>query len=201
MAEHKKTAEKRNEILAHFCTVIAQDGFEHASVQKIAAQAGISASLLLFYFKNKEELVLNLVDFLLKQYESAFFEDIQNTILVQERFNKAIDTLFGYRWLEVGNPTAFYACYYLSTRNPQIRARFQAMYNRFKAILKQEIDIWVKNGIVKVKNSEEIAESLIMLNEGLSFYQRVFREENYKARSLSVKNIALQLLGKPQDPQ
>lgn len=201
MGEHKKTAEKRNEILAHFCTVIAKEGFENASIQKIAAEAGISGSLLVFYFKNKEELVINLVDFLLKQYEVAFFEDIQNTVLIEERFNKIIDTLFGFRWLEVGNPAAFYACYYLSTRNPQIRKRFQAMYERFKFILKQEIDVWVKNGLAKVKNSEETAECLIMLNEGLSFYQRVFKEENYLARAQSIKRIALQLLGKPQDAQ
>ncbi len=201
MAEHKKTAEKRNEILAHFCNFIAKEGFENASIQKIAAESGISPSLLVFYFKNKEELVINLVDFLLKQYEVAFFEDIQHTILVEERFDKAMDILFGQRWLELGNTAAFYACYYLSIRNPQIKQRFQAMYLHFKLILTQEIDIWVKNGLVKVANSEEVAECLIMLNEGLSFFQRVFSQENYLTRAQAVKKMALQLLQQTQDTQ
>jgi AcrR family transcriptional regulator len=194
MPEHKKTAEKKNEILRCFCTVIENEGFENASIHKIAAQAKISSSLLIFYFKSKEELVINLVDFLLKQYEVAFFADIQNIVLPAQRFDKVINILFGSRWLEIGKPKVFYTCYCLAARNENIRSRFKAMYDRFKFVLMQEIDIWVKNNLTKVNNIEETAEFLIMLNEGLNFYQHIFDLENYLQRAEMVKKQALHFL-------
>jgi len=50
--------EKRlNSILKAASTVIARDGFEGASVRKVAAKAGVGLSGIYYYFKNKDELL------------------------------------------------------------------------------------------------------------------------------------------------
>jgi AcrR family transcriptional regulator len=50
--------EKRlNSILKAASTVIAKDGYEGASVRKVAAKAGVGLSGIYYYFKNKDELL------------------------------------------------------------------------------------------------------------------------------------------------
>ena len=50
--------EKRlNSILKAASTVIARDGYEGASVRKVAAKAGVGLSGIYYYFKNKDELL------------------------------------------------------------------------------------------------------------------------------------------------
>jgi len=50
--------EKRlNSILKAASTVIARDGYEGASVRKVAARAGVGLSGIYYYFKNKDELL------------------------------------------------------------------------------------------------------------------------------------------------
>jgi TetR/AcrR family transcriptional regulator len=50
--------EKRlNSILKAASTVIAKDGYEGASVRKVAARAGVGLSGIYYYFKNKDELL------------------------------------------------------------------------------------------------------------------------------------------------
>jgi AcrR family transcriptional regulator len=50
--------EKRlNSILKAASTVIARDGYEGASVRRVAAKAGVGLSGIYYYFKNKDELL------------------------------------------------------------------------------------------------------------------------------------------------
>ena len=50
--------EKRlNSILKAASTVIARDGYEGASVRKVASKAGVGLSAIYYYFKNKDELL------------------------------------------------------------------------------------------------------------------------------------------------
>ena len=88
----------------------------------------VNPSLLIHYFKTKEQIVVDFVDFLLTRYEEQFKEDILSIEDPKEQLLRLLDVLYGPEWMKVTEHTVFYACYYLSTRNPQIRERFQVMY-------------------------------------------------------------------------
>jgi TetR/AcrR family transcriptional regulator len=51
---------KQAEILAYSASVIAREGYEKASIRKIAAAMGMSISALYYYFSSKEDLLLSI---------------------------------------------------------------------------------------------------------------------------------------------
>lgn len=55
-------AVKRKELLRAAASVIARDGYAKASLRKVAEHAGYSTGAVTYYFANKEELILALVE-------------------------------------------------------------------------------------------------------------------------------------------
>lgn len=194
MGRKSKAVVRKQEILEHFYTVMCNEGFENASIAKVAASMDVNPSLLIHYFKTKEEMVIELVDFFLNRYETAFVEDFRKIADPQARFDKAMNTLFGLDWLSVGDYSVFYACYYLAARHERIRERFQQMYVRFRDFLMVEANIWVENKIVRQHSAAEVTEYLIMLTEGMTFYQRLQDRATWVARGEMVRRMAIQTL-------
>ena len=73
MARKKDKAEiRKKEILEHFQQVLSEEGIEGASIGKIANKMGIHPSLIIHYFKTKEEMTVALAEFILEKYETTF---------------------------------------------------------------------------------------------------------------------------------
>lgn len=74
--------EKQNRIINAGFRVFSQNSYKKSPVNEIALEAGISKSLLFFYFKNKKELYI----FLLKKVE-----EITRKTLMEAAVNKCDD--------------------------------------------------------------------------------------------------------------
>lgn len=194
MGRKSKADVRKQEILQYFYEVMCDEGFENASIAKIAERMSVNPSLLIHYFKTKEEMVIDLVDFILNRYEDAFLEHIQQMQDTQARFEKIIGTLFSTDWLMVGNYSVFYACYYLAARHDRIKERFNSMYAEFRQILVTEAAKWIADGVIKLQDPVQVAEYLIMLTEGMAFYQRVFSPTEYAARAAFTRDLAIRTL-------
>ena len=66
--------EKQNRILNAGFRVFANNSYRKSPMNEIAAEAGISKSLLFFYFKNKKEFYL----YLLKTFEELTHKYLQD---------------------------------------------------------------------------------------------------------------------------
>ena len=62
MGRKSKADVRKKEILEHFYIVLKQEGFENASIAKIANLMDVNPSLLIHYFKTKEEMVFAFVE-------------------------------------------------------------------------------------------------------------------------------------------
>lgn len=60
--------EKIDDIMAAACRAMAKNGYAQMSMRHIAEEAGVHKSLLYHYFKNKDELFIELFRFLNQQY-------------------------------------------------------------------------------------------------------------------------------------
>ncbi|MCH2044546.1 MAG: TetR/AcrR family transcriptional regulator [Saprospiraceae bacterium] len=192
MGRKSKADVRKKEILENFYHVLKDIGFENASIAKIADRMDVNPSLLIHYFKSKEAMVEDLVNFILDRFEAAFSQSLDGVETPQERFNHIISMIFGTEWLEVIDHSVFYACYYLKSRNEKILERFRVLYDRFSNFLEDEAKTWVEAGIVKGHQPTEIAEYLIVMNEGITFYHGIRQDkEAYARRAAYLKKVAL----------
>ncbi len=61
MPRKPNTAERRRQIVAALLAEIAAHGYDRASVQAIAKRAGLAPGLVHYHFRNKEEILLELI--------------------------------------------------------------------------------------------------------------------------------------------
>ncbi len=195
MGRKSKATVRKREILETFYVVLKEEGFENASIAKIAAKMDVNPSLLIHYFKTKEEIVVAFVDFLLSRYEESFKSDFLKEKDSLKQFHIVLNVLYGEEWLLFSEQTVFYACYYLSTRNDRIKERFKVMYVHFKEVLIPYVQKWIDEGVVKRGTAADVVDYLIITNEGLTYYDKLLSDiEGFRKRSQFLKEITITAL-------
>lgn len=195
MGRKSKVEVRKKEILDNFYIILKEEGFENASIAKIAKRMEVNPSLLIHYFKTKEQMVVAFVEKLLKDHEENFRTKIAAAQNDRAKLEEVLEVLFSEEWLNSSDPTVFYACYYLSTKNQRIKTRFKEMYTGFKEILVPQVRSWIEAKIIKDQNPEVVADYIIIMNEGLLYYDKLMSDpKGFRQRARYLKNAVMKTL-------
>ena len=91
MARKSNTEQRREEIVAALLAVVAENGYEKATIQAIAQQAGLAPGLIHYHFKNKEEILLHLVKSLAELSRARYLECAGTAATPQQKLKAYID--------------------------------------------------------------------------------------------------------------
>lgn len=112
---------RRREMLASYYEVPLDEGLQGASLAKIAKRVQAPPSLLIHYFGTKEQMTIELLDYLLERYHDtygALFEGMADPL---ERLRTIVDYLFSVEYQQLMDDRAFYALFYVSlTTHPAV---------------------------------------------------------------------------------
>ncbi|VUD66801.1 HTH-type transcriptional repressor KstR2 [Thalassocella blandensis] len=72
MPRPSNKAIRRQEIIRGLMSVMATTGYENASIQAIAKAAGLAPGLIHYHFKNKKEILIELVNLVIRTMEERF---------------------------------------------------------------------------------------------------------------------------------
>lgn len=195
MGRRSKADERRTEILGHLYIIIKSKGLDGATISNIADSMGVNPSLIIHYFKTKDEMLVEMVDFLLTRYEETYLAELDQVKDPEQRFDMVLNIVLGDDWLDVSSPEVFYACHYMSFQNPQMKARFREMYDWFKDLIMNEIKIWINKGIIAENDAEQVAEFIITLNEGSTYLWTIWSDrDQYRKRGQFLKSMVINML-------
>ena len=172
MRKNKNAAHRKPDILESYYQVLIQEGLEGASIGKIAERIGIHPSLIIHYFKNKENLKLELVDLLIEKYESPEMIDFGHIEDDEERFDALISMLFSFKWSRTVDPSVHFGFYYLSLRNEQIMERFRLMFKWLRDYLADQLEEFNAKGVIRVQDATKAADYIVTLMEGLEIHNQ-----------------------------
>ena len=170
MGRKSKAKVRQKEILSHFYDVIIDEGFEGASIAKIAKRMDVNPSLLIHYFSTKDAMVVGLMDHIVSTYSAQLFPDFSKVTDPAERWEDVIDVSSRIQWDRIMNSTVFFSFYTLALRMPEIKQRFNALYEGILETLTSEIGLASKAGVIKVDNPNQAAEKMVSIIEGYNFY-------------------------------
>lgn len=176
MGRRSKANVRKQEILNHFYTVIIEEGFEGASIAKIANKMDVNPSLIIHYFKTKDLMVLGLIEYILETYSSHILPDFSNVADPQERWEDVVDVVSRIKWSSFLDTTVFYSAFTLSLRNEEIKKKFCELYENVENRIKEEIIIAKDAGIINVSDPGNVAKLIISLLEGTNYYQSINEE-------------------------
>lgn len=176
MAKRIKPEARRKQILEHFYEVLIEEGLEGASIGKIASHMGVHKSLVMHYFNKKEDIVVELMELIIKRYGRALLASLDGIGDPGKRLEEVLNTIFGLPWKKLfglpskkqPNDEAFYACYYLTFRHEAIRKRFKKMYVEFRNVLANELTKSIEAEIIEKVDPQKTADLIVVLSEGLN---------------------------------
>lgn len=195
MGRNSLKDERRKEIIQKYYLVAKKIGIENSSIAKIASEMDINPSLIIHYFKNKEELTYGLVDFILEKYliiykrQSVKEDDLKGYLI------ELIDKLFSKKWNALFNDSLFYSCYALGFRNKKIKGKFKKLHDALRMHLSDVLIKCKNGGIIKIDSPEKTADLIYVLVDGAYYYLSLITErEEYEIKLKDYKQYAFAIL-------
>ncbi len=161
------------EIVKVFYRVAKKEGLENSSIAKIAKVMDINPSLIIHYFKTKDDLTLALIDFILQKYLMMFQMDkLQNKEPI-DGLRMLIDDLFSRKLNKLFDDGLFYSCYALTFRDQAVRGKYKTITNALRETLANNIQAAADSGLITVSSSRIAADVIFALIDGAYFYLSV----------------------------
>lgn len=165
---------RKPEIIKSFYQTILEQGFEGASIAKVAARIHIHPSLILHYFGSKDNLTLELVDYVIDEYARLFATVKLGGLKPTARLEKLLEVVWSRQYYEKINIAAAFAIIAVSFRNPRIHEKLRALYDGFKRFLEKEIQMAADAGIIYSDDPVCTARKIITLIEGARHFRQFF---------------------------
>ncbi|RJP78569.1 MAG: TetR/AcrR family transcriptional regulator [Desulfobacteraceae bacterium] len=176
--------ERRRQILEALHKCLLKKPFDQTSIKDIAAVAGLNHGMLHYYFKSKDDILLNYIEHVIERYKSLFEEWIRSESSTLE------------------NPTDFlHACFDFMvqkiTLNRDLSRIFIeiweiAIYNRkVKEKLRKAYSEWIETvnlAILKISNDKKTASrlswGLVAFLEGVSLFSVILDTDTMETEAL-----------------
>ncbi|MBN2203537.1 MAG: TetR/AcrR family transcriptional regulator [Thermoleophilia bacterium] len=191
---------RRREILAAYYETLVAEGLQGSSIAKIAKRLGVPPSLLIHYFGTKEQMTIELVDYLLESYREAYGDELAGIADPLARLRAVLDLLFSPEYHQLLDDRAFYACFYLSLTHPDVRRAFATLYEVSLSLVESTIAECMAAGDLPEDDPHELAVTLKALEEGYAFLIGGGADEAEKALLGDVvRRRAVRMLGLDAD--
>jgi AcrR family transcriptional regulator len=198
MRRDERARVRRREMRAAYYEVLLEQGLTGASVAKVAARAGAPPSLLIHYFGTKEQMTIELVDYLLERFHETYGTRFASIADPLERLYAIVDALFSVEYHQLLDDRAFYALFYVSLTHPTVRRAFARVYEDSLDLIERAIAECMTAGRLPSADAHELAVTLKALEEGYAFLIGGGADEAAKAEiGAALRSRALQLLGLP----
>ncbi|SKB28029.1 transcriptional regulator, TetR family [Parapedobacter luteus] len=186
------------EIIKVFYKVAKKEGLENTSIAKIAAVMEINPSLIIHYFKTKDELTYALIDYTLEKYLTIYRAEKGTNPPSADTLAVVIDDLFSRKWNKLFDDGLFYSCYALTFREKKVKEMYRKLTDSLRLRLTALIQRCNDAGLIEVDNPRLTADLIFALVDGAYFYLSV--SANAKAFDEKIKDYkaeAYRLLGIP----
>ncbi|MBN2051466.1 MAG: TetR family transcriptional regulator [Spirochaetales bacterium] len=185
MGRKSKADIRRKEIVAGCYRVVEKYGIERTTIKKIAEELGTAPSLIMHYFKNKDELLVQLVDYLVESMETVYMPKLQQFSTARERLDFFIGETISLTVAQSVEDRVFYACFYMSFYNPAVRKRFIAMYDLDRERSGRIIMDYLQEEGLPIIDPEPLSMEVIAFIEGLNFVYALYKDWNMVRDSIN----------------
>lgn len=162
-------AERRAQIIDAFHICAVRNGLERASLREVAEEAGVPVSNLHHFFKNRDEMVSELVKRIVGGIIANLRAEVRGSEDSQTRAKRIFEFLFSPKMQKLEDGSLFYDLWSLAHRSQTVRQTFQELIRDQRETF---FELLVGTGdMVKLSKTEkkEIANIIIALVEG-AFY-------------------------------
>ncbi|MBI9108159.1 MAG: TetR/AcrR family transcriptional regulator [Spirochaetales bacterium] len=177
---------RKPEILSHAFRIIAEEGFENASLAKIAESMGVSKSMILHYFGSKENLFRELLRYMFEQQNHP---EVGKDFSEYQDFNK-LEKLFDYYlsqdYTNSHSDLVYYSCFYMSLKDSIMKDEIRQAYRTVDEPFSKAVQAYL-DATEKKKIDGEIAVQIFnIFEEGLDLMTTIDPERYNREKLVKI---------------
>jgi AcrR family transcriptional regulator len=176
MKKRQNAELRKPDILKHYYQVILAEGVEGASIAKVARRMKIHPSLIIHYFATKENMTVELVDYISKIYRRLFMELKIETEDPVMRLDRLCDILLSEEWYNNTDISGDFSVISVSFRNRKIFAHLKRMYDEFIRLIARELEQIAAPGLIKINDPAAKARLIVSIIEGYRHFKHFYIE-------------------------
>jgi AcrR family transcriptional regulator len=181
-------------IILAFYKVARKQGLENASIAKVADAMQVNPSLIMHYFKTKQDLIHGLIEYILERYR-LIYTPLQEISDPQERLEQIIENLFSRKWDKLFDDSVFYSSFSLIFRDKKIKKHYKLLHDNLRQMLTETLKQCNHIGSIEVENVEKTADLIFVFVEGAYYYlSMVSNKEEYDQKMSYYKETVLNML-------
>jgi AcrR family transcriptional regulator len=202
MGQRLSAETQKPKIVQGFYQTILDEGFEGASIAKIAGRIDMKPTLIIHYFGTKENLTLALVDYVIEVYARLLKKFRLKHDDPEDRIRAVLDAIWSRAYYEKVHASVAFSVLSASFRNDRIKKKIKVLYQLFKINMIRDIEALNAIGLTSIGDVEKTAEVLMSMIEGYrhfrSFYVKAKDVPDYNRHMISA---ALSILGLPENKE
>ncbi|MFS0574938.1 TetR/AcrR family transcriptional regulator [Sporosarcina sp. 179-K 3D1 HS] len=181
----KRDKPKYKQIVDAAVIVIAENGYHQAQVSKIAKEAGVADGTIYLYFKNKEDILINVFQEKMAIFISELEQILKRDHSVSEYLYAFIENHF--RILHEDRHLAIVTQLELRQSNKELRTRINNVLREYLALLDQILKRGIENGELAADLDVRLARQMVFgtMDETLTTW--VINDQKYDLLELSPK--------------
>ena len=192
MSKADVAAERKDQIVRATVECITKHGYHNFSMQDVARTAGVSKGIIHYYFLNKDELMMSVLDKVAGDIERVLVSEMEASPSPVRKLEIFIDVCF-----DVVRSTKEYYQVNMDfwtqiNQKTEVRMVIAKHYNQFRETAVKVINEGKKNGSFRSVDALEYASYMIAVIDGLSL-QYLFDDTSFDYESM-VENAGRLLL-------
>ena len=185
---------RQKAIIKAFYAVARKEGLENASIAKVAAVLDVNPSLVIHYFKTKQDLIHGLIEYILERYRLIYNPE-NGTLNPSERLKKIIRNLFSRKWDKLFDDGVFYSSFSLIFRDKTLKAHYKSIHDHLRQMLTDTLKDAKENGVIDIDDVEKTADLIFVFVEGAYYYlSMVSDKDEYNTRIEFYQETVLSML-------
>ena len=185
---------RQKAIIKAFYKVARKEGLENASIAKVALVLDVNPSLVIHYFKTKQDLIHGLIEYILERYRQIYNPE-NGTLNPHERLEKIIRNLFSRKWDKLFDDGVFYSSFSLIFRDKTLKIHYKNLHDHLREMLTDTLREAKDNDVIEVTDVEKTADLIFIFIEGAYYYlSMVSDKDEYQRRIDHYQDTVLSML-------
>jgi TetR/AcrR family transcriptional regulator, fatty acid metabolism regulator protein len=144
----KRNTDKYHRILEAACKVFAKLGFHQSTISLIAKEAGVADGTIYLYFKNKDDILVQFIEYKTKLVFDRFRDAVEEAETAVEKLRNLIRTHLG-EFQKDPNMAIVYQAQNRHMQHELARESVKAMSKRYRDIIAEIIEQGQEEGTIR----------------------------------------------------
>lgn len=179
----KRDKPKYRQIVDAAVVVIAENGYHHAQVSKIAKEAGVADGTIYLYFKNKEDILISVFKEKMSIFIDNLKEIVEKDIDSSDKLFKMIDNHF--RVLNTDRHLAIVTQLELRQSGKELRKRINEVLKEYLVLLDDILREGIENGELDGRLDIRLARQMVFGTVDETITSWVMNDQKYDLMKLA----------------